>query len=162
MNSLLTTLPLLLPVAADWVEKQEKLILEQGTALTEDQLADARRAGVLHPEKIRVIRVEVLPEPEHDEIMFVAKRIGFFSAKSVSLTMGYGVCLGRSSWDDRLVLVHEFVHVSQYEKLGGIRPFLSVYLRECIDPGYPFGRLEQEALLVSKELCKPGNSVTIQ
>jgi hypothetical protein len=44
MNSLLTTLPLLLPVAADWVEKQEKLILEQGTALTEDQLADARRA----------------------------------------------------------------------------------------------------------------------
>jgi hypothetical protein len=131
MNSFLTSsLPLLLPVAAVWVEKQELIIGERGTPLTESELADARRAGVASPEKIRVVRVEALPQPEDEDVMFVAKRIGFF-------------------------LVHECVHVGQYERMGGIRPFLNVYLRECIDPGYPFGALEREAILVSNDICKP-------
>jgi hypothetical protein len=36
----------------------------------------------------------------------------------------------------------------------GLRQFLDHYVRECIDPGYPFGALEQEAILVSREICK--------
>jgi hypothetical protein len=86
--------------------------------------------------------------------MFVAKRIGLFSSRAAGLTLGYGIYLTYGSWDDRPTLVHECVHVGQYERLGGIRPFLSVYLRECIDPGYPFGRLEQEAILITKDICK--------
>lgn len=50
--------------------------------------------------------------------------------------------------------MHECVHVAQYERFHGIRPFLNDYLRECIDPGYPLGRLEQEAILVSRDICK--------
>jgi hypothetical protein len=46
--------------------------------------------------------------------------------------------------------------VAQYERLGGIRPFLSAYLRECISPGYPLGALEQEAIRVAAEICSPG------
>jgi hypothetical protein len=154
VNSLLTTFPLLLPVASAWAEKQELIICEGGTPLTEAELADARRAGVSEPERIRVLRVETLPHPDDEDMMFVAKRIGLFSPRSVGLTLGYGIIIRHGSWDDRAVLVHECVHVGQYEKLGGIRPFLSVYLRECIDPGYPFGRLEREAILVANDLCK--------
>jgi hypothetical protein len=154
MNSLLTTLQTLLPVAHAWAEKQELLIIEEGTPLSENQLADARRAGVVQPEKIRVLRVAALPQPEHDDAMFIAKHIGLFGEKSVGLTLGYGICLRHGFWDDRQVLVHECVHVAQYERLSGIRPFLNVYLRECIEPGYPFGRLEQEAILVARDICK--------
>jgi len=155
MNSLLTTLPVLLPVACAWAEKQEFIMLERGTPLNEGQSADARRAGVAQPEKIRMIRAEALPQPEDEDVMFVAKRIGLYSALSKGISVGYGICIRHGFWDDRLELVHECVHIAQYERLGGIRPFLTVYLRECIDPGYPFGRLEQEAILVAKDICKP-------
>jgi len=94
MNSLLTTLPLMLPGAAAWVEKQELIVCERGTPLTESELADARRAGVVHPEKIRVIRAETLPHPEDEDLMFVAKRIGLFSSRSAGPTRGYGILLG--------------------------------------------------------------------
>jgi len=155
MNSLLTTLPVFLPVAYAFAEKEELIIIEQGTPLTETELADARLAGVMQPEKIRVIRSEALPQPENEDVLFLAKRIGLFSPRSSGLSVGYGICLRHGFWDDREVLVHECVHVAQYEKLNGIRPFLSVYLRECIEPGYPFGRLEQEAILVARDICKP-------
>jgi len=155
MNNFLTTLPLLLPIAIAWAEKQEIIIAEQGTPLTEAETADARRAGVAAPEKIRVLRVEALPQPDDEDVMFAAKRVGLFSPRSVGLTLGHGIYLRHGFWEDRAVLAHEFVHVSQVEKMGGIGPFLSVYLRECIDPGYPFGRLEREAILIAADICKP-------
>lgn len=154
MSSLLTSLPKLLPVAFAWAEEQERLILDQGVPLTEAETDDARRAGVVHPEKIRVLRVETLPEPKHDEALFMAKTIGLFSPRSTGLTLGHGICLRRDAWENRHILVHECVHVSQYEKIGGIRPFLSLYLRESIDPGYPFGALEREAIYVSSDICR--------
>jgi hypothetical protein len=87
-------------------------------------------------------------------MMFVAKHMGLFQPRSVGLTLGYGIYLRLDCRDNRLIIVHECVHIGQYERLGGIRPFLDIYLRECIDPGYPFGALEQEAILVSREICK--------
>jgi hypothetical protein len=154
MNSLLTTLTVLLPIACAWAEKEEGIILEQGTPLNEGQLADARRAGVALPEKIRVMRVETLPQPENEDVMFIAKQIGLFSPQSTSFAVGYGVCVRFGFWENRLALVHECVHVGQYERLNGIRPFLNEYLRECVEPGYPFGRLEQEAIVLSRDICK--------
>ena len=154
MNSLLTTLPILLPVAVAWVEKQEVILLERGVPLNEAQVADAKRVGVKEPGRIRLVQVDTLPQPENEDVMFVAKHIGFFSSRSISLALGYAICLLPETWTNRPQLVHEFVHISQYERMGGIRPFLSVYLRECIDPGYPFGALEQEAILVAKDICR--------
>lgn len=159
MNSLLTTLQILLPVAYAWAEKQEFIIAETGLPLDEDKLADARRAGVVEPEKIRLVRVEMLPQPEDDDVMFIAKRIGLFSPRSAGITVGHGICLRHDHADDRLAFVHECVHVSQYERLGGVRPFLSAYLRECVEPGYPFGRLEQEAIHIARDVCKQPNAV---
>ena len=155
MNSLLTSLPAILPIVCAWAEKREEMILEEGIPLGESQLVDARHAGVLEPERIRVVRVEALPHPENDEVMFLAKQISLFSPRSRGLTIGYGIYLHQECWEDRYRLVHaRCVHVGQYEKLEGIRPFLSAYLRECIEPGHPFGRLEQEAILIARDICK--------
>jgi hypothetical protein len=154
MNSLLTSLPILLPMATAWVEKQEADLLERGVPLNEAQMADAERVGVKEPGRIRLVQVETLPQPENEEILFVAKQMGFYSPHSFALTLGHAICLKPSHWTDRLQLVHEFVHITQIERMGGIRPYLSVYLRECIDPGHPFGAMEQEAILLAKDICR--------
>ena len=154
MNSLLTSLPLILPIAYAWSEKQEAIFLAEGIALNEGQLADARKAGVICPEKIRVLRVESLPQPENEDVKFIARQLGLFSERASGLAVGYGICIRHGFWEDRYALVHECVHVGQYEKRKGIRPFLDEYLRECIEPGYPFGFLEQEAIRMAKYICK--------
>ena len=153
MNSLLNSLPALLPYAYAYAEKHEALILEKGIPLTPEEQADARRAGVKEPEKIRRMCVPKIPEPENDEVLFAARRSGLFQLGSSGLTIGHGIYLRQDAWNSRLILVHECVHVAQYERLG-MRHFLDLYVRECIDPGYPFGALEQEAILVSRDICK--------
>jgi hypothetical protein len=160
MNSLLNMLPALLPYAYAYVEKHEAIILEKGLPLTAGEAADARRAGVKEVEKIRCLCVLNLPEPENGDVLFAAKRSGLFQMGSSGLTLGHGIYLRQDAWNSRLILVHECVHVAQYERLG-LRPFLDTYIRECIDPGYPFGALEQEAILVSRDICKSGPATKV-
>lgn len=154
MSSLISSLPIIFPIVFAWAEKQESLILDQGQSLDARQMTDARQAGVVHPDKIRVLRVEALPQPDNEDLMFLARQIGFFTRPSAGMALGYGIYLQQTLENDRHALVHECVHVGQYEKKGGIRPFLSDYLRECIAPGYPFGRLEQEAIIIARDICK--------
>src|SRR5437588_6069886 len=54
-----------LPLASAWVLKQERFILENGVPLTNVQLADAKLVGVVRPERVRLLRVEQIPLPEH-------------------------------------------------------------------------------------------------
>jgi len=156
VSTFLTSLHVHLPVIHAWSEKQETVMLATGTPLNESQLADALRARVAFPEKIRVIHVETLPQPDSEDLMFIARQIGLFSSRSVGLSLGYGIAVQHDFCADRLTLVHEYVHVGQHERKGGLLPYLTDYLRECIDPGFPFGALEQEAILVSREICKTG------
>jgi hypothetical protein len=69
------------------------------------------------------------------------------------MTLRYGIFVRSDCWGDRRLLVHELVHVAQYERLGGFRAFLRQYLQECITPGYPFGELEQEAKRAELAYC---------
>jgi hypothetical protein len=154
MNSLINSLPALLPVAYAFAEEQEALIRDKGEPLSEYGLLDARRAGVKSPQLVRIMKVAILPKPGNDNAVFVAQQIGLYQAHSPALTFGYSICIREDLWSDRRTLVHELVHVAQYERLGGIRPFLDAFLRECIDPGHPFGRLQQEAVHVSNHICR--------
>jgi hypothetical protein len=52
-----------------------------------------------------------------------------------------------------LLIVHELVHVAQYETLGGILPFLRKYLFECLTMGYAASPLELEAIAVAARVC---------
>jgi hypothetical protein len=40
----------------------------------------------------------------------------------------------------------------QYERFGGVLPFLRQYLTECLTVGYPEAPLEQEAIALSKTI----------
>jgi hypothetical protein len=54
---------MLLPLACAWAEEQERAIVQSGVALSERQLADARRVGVAQPERVRLLRVVQIPAP---------------------------------------------------------------------------------------------------
>ena len=58
MRSLVSTV---LPIASAWVRRQEKMILREGAPLDDDQIADARRIGVVHPERVRTLVVKTIP-----------------------------------------------------------------------------------------------------
>jgi len=134
----------LLPLACQWAEEQERVILQRGVMLT-GSLAQARDVGVAHPEQVRLLRVDAIPIPEHPELAVAAVATGLISATTAGLTLRYGIFIRSDCWGQGRLVKHELVHTSQYERLGGFKPFLKAYLGECLTIGYPNGPLEMEA-----------------
>jgi hypothetical protein len=146
--------PLIAPWAGRWVAAHEALIVAGGEALTADQCSDARRAGVNRPEKIRLQFVEAIPLPGSGLLRGLARWTRLLNSDTAGMTLRYGIYIRRPFRSDRELHIHEFVHVGQYERHGSIETFLRDYLRECLDPGYPWGPLEQEAIHRAHEVVR--------
>jgi hypothetical protein len=136
---------MLLPLACQWAEEQECIILREGVALTISQIAEARTIGVQQPERVRLRVVEELPSPDSPILRAAAEQAGLLSPFTIGLTLRYGIFIHADHWGERRLVVHELAHTAQYERLGGFHPFLNAYLDECLTVGYPNGPLEQEA-----------------
>ena len=143
----------LLPLACHWAEEQEPLILQQGVHLTSAQVEDARQVDVANPERVRLLRVEKIPLPDHPGLQVAIQAAQFISPYASAVTMRYGIFIRARWWDDRRLVVHELVHTAQYEKLGGLRPFLEQYLQECLTLGSANSPLEQTAVRAVAQLC---------
>lgn len=144
----------LLTEAGVWAAEQERIILQSGVSPTEAQLADARQVGVVHPERVRLLRVAQIPTPTHPVLAAAAAMTRLISPDTRGMTLRYGIFIRDDSWGERQLVVHELVHTSQYERFGGLAAFLRPYLMECITPpGYPYGPMEQEAVTTSGRLC---------
>jgi len=143
----------LIPLACRWVEEQERIILTQGVRLNEGQLDIVRDIGIREPERVRLQSVPQIPFPEDPILQAAAETAGLISLLTAGLTVGHGIYIRSDHWGDRRLLVHELAHVAQYERLGGIEPFLRRYLTECLTIGYPNGELEQEAKGIEKRLA---------
>ena len=143
----------LLPLAQAWAERQEALILKNGVPLSAAQMADARRIGIAFPERVRLLRVPQIPQPEHPLLRAAGEQIGLITSQAAGLTLRYGIYICAHSWDDRHLVVHEMAHVRQYEKLGGFAPFLRQYLTECLTVGYHDSPLEQDAIATAQRIC---------
>ena len=135
----------MIPLAAQWATDQEALILTQGVPLTTEQLADAQRVGVLHPEKVRILKVAIIPGPTHPLLASAAKSVNLTGPNTLGLTLGYGIYIRADQGDSRPLVVHELAHTAQFERLGGINAFLRQYLKECLKDGYNNAPLELEA-----------------
>ena len=147
--------PLITPFAARWVREQEAAILADGIALSRDQAEDARQVGVASPELIRLKFVDKIPVPGR-LLGELGLRTGLVSPNTAGITLGYGIYIKSRYRHDRGLCVHECVHVGQYERLGSIDHFLRAYLKECLDPGYPLGPLEQEAIVRANDRVRGG------
>lgn len=147
---------LLLPFACWWAGRWEVRILREGVPLDRDERQTADRIGVAHPGRIRLLRVDRVPLPVNPIFQRASERLGILSGQTAGMSLRYGIFVRAEHWGSRCLVIHEMVHTAQYERLGGIRPFLRAYLSECIDPGYPLGPLEQEAMAVAGSLAARG------
>jgi hypothetical protein len=149
---MLSAITLLLPVASAWAEWQESIILKTGVPLSANQTATARAMGIANVDRVRLRAVRQIP-PVNWVLRSIGEKLGLISDNTIGMTLRYGIFIRQDNWGDHRLLVHELAHVVQYERLGGFRGFLKQYLKECINPGYPFGALEQEAKQAEWDYC---------
>ena len=143
---LLSQFEKLLPLAANWAAAVEKRILREGVPLLVQGLADARSLGVREPERVRLLALDSVPTPTDLTLKTAVVAIQFLTPATRGLALRYGIFVRSDCWGERRLIAHELVHTAQYERLGGIRPFLRQYLTECLTVGYPAGPMDQEAI----------------
>ena len=153
-QSLPSQLQLLLPLAIDWATEQQNQILEQGVPLSIRELSDALRVGVKDPERVRLLQVQTIPSPTHPALKAAYAAGNLAPAAPRGLTLHYGVFIRADHWRSRSLIVHELVHTAQYERLGGIEPFLRQYLLECSTVGYTRSPMEAEAIKTAARLLE--------
>lgn len=135
---------MILPLATWWVGRQERRILKEGVEMTLEEKKWAGSVGVTDVDRVRLLYVREVPMPGSPIINFLADLFKS-PVTPIGLAARYGIYLSNDSKNDPSLLVHELVHVAQYERLGGIKPFLSQYLHECMKDGYWNAELEHEA-----------------
>ena len=130
------------PATARWAADQERHILAEGQPLNPEALACALELEITAPESIRVLEVKSVPLPAPRPLVKLATRWGIPVFEPAGMALGRGIYLldGHSR-----ILRHELVHVAQYQRLGGIEPFMRKYLTECLVHGYLDSPLEVEA-----------------
>ena len=143
---LLSQFDKLLPLATNWAAAVERRILREGVPLSEQGLADARSLGVRETERVRLLALDSVPTPTDLTLKTAVAAIQFLTPATRGLALRYGIFVRSDCWGERRLIAHELVHTAQYERLGGIRPFLRQYLTECLTVGYPAGPMEQEAI----------------
>jgi hypothetical protein len=144
VSDLAAALPLLLPKAIAWAESEERRARRRGRVLSPGERALAVGAGVAGRERVRVLRVAELPEPDDAVLRAAGREAGLLGPRMVGLTLGHAVFL-RLGPGFRRTLSHELRHVAQYEQNGGIAGFLPVYLRQVLEFGYSSAPLEDDA-----------------
>ena len=152
-QSVLEQFETLLPIAANWACKQEQRMLRAGVPLSAEELSDAKAIGVREPERVRLLQLDNVPIPAHPMLKAAAAAIQFLTPATRGLTLQYGIFIRSDCWRDRSLVAHELVHTAQYERLGGMLPFLRQYLLECVTIGYPEMPMEQEAIARAKRVC---------
>lgn len=151
----------LMPLACEWAKKQEAYILRHGAALTAAQVADARRAGVQDPARVRVLVVDRIPLPSDKELADAARRAQIITDASRGIAIGRGIIIRADSWQNRELFLHQLVHVAQCERNGDLESFVSEYLLDRRNSrDFSLGSLEDEARSRAREICAGAKTAT--
>lgn len=141
-----------IPFLAAWVWWQERTILRNGWKLSELEQEWASRAGVAHPERIRIITVQRVPLPVPRWLSNLLEgSVGIGVGNPIGLCLRYGIYLDSDHVPNPHLLVHECVHTAQYETCGILR-FLWHYLKQVSVHGYAASHFEQQANHVAKQV----------
>ena len=143
---------LLWPLLARVVGALEGRILRRGVPLNPEELADAVALGVRQPERVRLFCLTSEPPLQDPILRAAAHLLQLVTPATRGLTLRHGIFLREDCWRERGLIAHELAHTEQYERLGGIRPFLQLYLGQCLTLGYPAAPLEQEAIAAAGRL----------
>ena len=152
-QSAFSNLEELLPLAAEWAMEQQQRVLCEGVPLSKDEMVDARAIGVRNPERVRLLRVDSIPVPVHPMLKAAAASINFITATPSGLALDNGIFVRSDRWGDRELIAHELAHTAQYQRLGGVLPFLQTYILQCATVGYQKSPLELEATAIAERVC---------
>jgi len=144
----------LLPRACEWAKELEQFILTRGTPLDARYAADAQRVGVRDSSRIRVLVVDRMPLPEDEELAAAAHRTQIITGASRAITLGHGIIVRADAWGDRELVLHQFVHVAQCERNGGLESFVRCYLSDRhSSEEFSVGTFEDEARRTARDIC---------
>lgn len=139
---------LIINTAKIWASATVKLYQRDSRTLTESETKIALDVGVANPEKIRVIEIKHIPEPEINMLVELRMQNGFRFSHTAGLSLGYLVFIKNGLKSDHL-LAHEFRHVCQFEEIGSQEKMIERYLQEIIKFGYQNAPLEIDAIKAS-------------
>lgn len=148
------TFETIVPLAYQWAKAQEEFVLAHGIALNPPLLADARLAGVQNCGRIRVLVVDRIPLPENGQLAEVARRARIITEDTRCTGFGHAILIRAEAWGDRELLLHNFVHIAQCERSGGLERWIREYLsnrNSCAT--FTVGSLEEEARRIAREIC---------
>jgi hypothetical protein len=144
---------LALPMVWLWARLYERRALRHGRPLSDWERHVARLAGVREPRRIRVCVGAEMPRPGQRWMQGIAARWGLSMDDTLGLSLRYGIYLREDHPDWIATLAHECAHTAQYERLGGLWPFLRHYLWQCLSHGYSRAPLEIEANRITRRIC---------
>lgn len=144
-----------LPLGVRWIRRQEAAILREGRPLQDWERSWAEEVGVRRPEEIRILPVPRVPTPGLAITRLLHRLFGFLFESPTGMAVNYGIYLEASQATNPSLLVHELTHVAQFERLGGVGPFLKEYLTQCVRDGYWDSDLEQEARDAAAPFSRP-------
>src|SRR5215471_11523300 len=108
-ESLLAQFEVLLPLAATWATEQERKILHEGIALSEQEVADAKAVGVKERQRVRLLKIETIARPSQPQLRSACDAIDFLTPATRGLTLGHGIFVRSDCWRDRSLIAHELV-----------------------------------------------------
>jgi len=134
----------LLPLALAWMLNVEQATLSQGRELTPVELKDAQSVGVQQPEKIRILTVDKIEQPEDPQLLQAMTEIGMATEGVAGRAIGYSVEIAEGA-ESRPLLRHEFRHIYQFEQAGSLANFVEVYVKSLLADGYENSEFERDA-----------------
>jgi hypothetical protein len=145
-------LPELFPYIEAWVTglQQQAIATGKSNPLYHPY---TRAAGVIHPEKIWILSAAAIPNPTHPRIAELAKEICLLTPATGAITAGSGIIVRADCVNDLRLIVHEFVHVAQYERFG-IADFLRTYIGQLNEHGYNEAPFELEAEIKTADILR--------
>jgi Domain of unknown function (DUF4157) len=142
-----------MPKAVQWVTQIEQTCMEIGRPLLPQNWRDGETIGIRELAAVRVMVLNEIPLPSDPELRQLAAQSKLVTPTTAGMTFGHGIVLKAGHYNRHLI-AHELVHVMQYERFGGIEPFLVAYISEVLfPPYYPNGPLEQEAERLANTVC---------
>jgi len=127
----------------------ERVAFEIGRPLTAREQEWARLAGVARPDKIRIAVVPRIPSRNRQAEI---ERQAGLAATTRAIAAGYGIIFAAGHDDKLSVLMHEFIHVRQFEQLGREGLARQVLIERAVLTGITVIPIEQEAVLDSAQI----------
>ncbi len=130
--------------------------LQDQRVLTECMQEAASFLGVVNADKVRVIVTNNLPIPEEGTDLYeVYLKIAGDPKHAGAITVGHYIFIKPMYSRSYHILLHELVHVMQYEKFGS-KAFLEKYMTDAQIVAYSQIPFESEAFVIAATIQKSG------